>query len=82
MVKIKLGDKVKDTITDLEGTAIAKTIYLNGCIQFQVQSKKLFNGDVVEGSWVDEVQLIKIKPVKKKPLVKRTYGGICNHPKR
>ena len=38
---INLGDKVKDTITDFEGTAVAKIIYLNGCIRCEVKPKGL-----------------------------------------
>ncbi len=38
---INLGDKVKDTITDFEGTAVAKIIYLNGCIRYEVKPKGL-----------------------------------------
>ncbi|MBA7581299.1 hypothetical protein ES708_23201 [subsurface metagenome] len=29
---INLGDKVKDIITDFEGTAVAKIIYMNGFV--------------------------------------------------
>lgn len=64
---IKIGDTVKDTITDLEGTAVAKIIYMNGCIQYEVQPKKLKDGLIVKSAWVDEGQLI----VKKKAEIKK-----------
>ncbi len=37
---INLGDKVKDTITDFEGTAVAKIIYMNGCIRWENHGKR------------------------------------------
>jgi len=55
---INLGDKVKDTITDFEGTAVAKIIYLNGCIRYEVKPKGLEDGKTVEAEWIDETQLI------------------------
>ena len=78
--KIKLGDKVEDTITDLKGTITAITYYLNGCVQCAVQPKELVEGKVVEEAWVDETQLKLITPTKKKSAPKR-MGGIRNHPK-
>lgn len=70
---INLGDQVKDTITGLEGTAVAKIFYMNGCIQYEVQPKGLKDGTIIKSVWVDEGQLIvkkkkaKIKKVKEKP---------------
>lgn len=37
--KIRLGDKVKDKYTGFKGIAIAKTEFINGCVQFIVVSK-------------------------------------------
>lgn len=34
--EIELGDKVRDLITGYEGIAVAKTEFINGCIQFSV----------------------------------------------
>ena len=58
---IKLGSKVKDMITGFEGIAIAKTVYLNGCVQIQVQSKKLKDGEIIKAEWIDELRLVHIK---------------------
>lgn len=33
MDKIKLGDKVKDRVSGVEGTVVARTKFLNGCEQ-------------------------------------------------
>ncbi len=54
---IKLGDKVKDTITDFGGIAVARCVYLNGCIRIEVQPKELKDGKIVEAVWIDESQL-------------------------
>jgi len=55
---INLGDKVKDRITGLEGIAIAKVIYLNGCVRYEVKPKGLKDGKTIESEWIDEQQLI------------------------
>ena len=57
---IKLGDKVKDTITDFEGTVVAKIDYLNGCIRYEVKPQGLKDGKTIEAEWIDETQLIVI----------------------
>ena len=85
---IELGDKVKDTITDLEGTAVAKIKYMNNCIQYEVQPKGLKDGTIIKSVWVDEGQLIvkkeaKIKKVKEKPPGgSRSVPSGSSHPKR
>jgi len=64
---IELGDKVKDTITDFEGTAISKIIHLNGCIRYEVKPQELKDGKTIESEWIDETQLFirsKARPVK------------------
>ena len=53
---IKLGDKVKDSITGFSGVATGRCEYLNGCISWQVCANKLENGkEVIE--WFDEQRL-------------------------
>ena len=53
-----LGKKVKDKIMGLEGIAITKCIYLNGCIQYAIQAKIDKDGAVPNEKFVDEQQLI------------------------
>ncbi|MBA7614260.1 hypothetical protein ES703_21523 [subsurface metagenome] len=70
---IKIGDIVKDTVTGLEGMAVAKIIYMTGCVQFEVQPRGLKDGLIIKGAWIDEGQLIvkkgaKIKKDKEEPL--------------
>jgi len=38
-MEIKLGDKVRCKITGFEGTAVARTEFINGCIQYMVAPK-------------------------------------------
>ena len=54
---IKLGTKVKDSITGFEGIAIAKCEYLNGCISIQVKAQTLKDGLPLAAEWVDEQNL-------------------------
>ncbi len=53
---IKLGDKVKDSITGFEGTAVAKCDYLYGCKQFQVEG---VDHDKQPKSWWFDFQRLK-----------------------
>ncbi len=71
--QIKLGTKIKDRITGLEGIAIAKIEYLNGCVQYSIKPKLDKDGKVQEGEWVDSQQ---IAVVGEKVLeVKKASGG-------
>jgi len=70
---INLGDKVKDTITDFEGTVVARIVYLNSCVRYQVQAKGLKDGKIIESEWIDEGQLIVIKEAKEE--IKDSTGG-------
>ena len=54
--EIKLGDKVTDYISGLKGTAIAQCIYLNGCIQYEVQGS-VVNGNMPNAQWIDVQRL-------------------------
>ncbi len=54
---IKLGEKVKDTVTAFEGTATARTEYLWGCPQVRVQPEGLKDGKPIEPQWIEEPRL-------------------------
>ena len=72
--EIKLGQKVKDIVSDFTGIVIARTKYLNGCIQFQVQAKKTIKDGVVNMD-IDEEQLeIVNEGILKKKKVTNTGG--------
>ena len=56
---IKLGDKVKDSITGFEGIAVSRTEYLFGCVRIGVEAKKRKDdGEAIE-AWFDEQRLTK-----------------------
>ena len=92
-MEITLGQKVKDNVTGFTGIAVAKCIYLNGCIQYQIVPK--FNpgsGILYRNLWVDESQLKivddgilkvpkqRINPLPKKEMIHRRGGGVRSHP--
>jgi len=55
---IKLGSKVKDSVTGFEGVAIARCEYLFGCISVQVQPEGMTeDGKMKPALWVDEQRL-------------------------
>lgn len=76
-----LGKKVKDTVTGITGTAVTKIIYMNGCVQYAIQPKKVVNGVPAEAKWYDEDQVV-LMPTKKtiKPKRKPTGGPSPKHP--
>ena len=71
--KFKNGDKVKDTISGLEGIIVCVAIYNNGCIRYNVQPKLNAEGFFVEAEVIDEQQLELIKPTKVKKI--KPLGG-------
>jgi hypothetical protein len=62
---IPLGTKLRDKVTDLEGTAIARIEYLNGCVQYSIKPKIGKDGKVNDGEWVDsqQIEVLTDKPV-------------------
>lgn len=87
MKTIKLGDKVKDKITGVEGIAVSNITYKNGCEQFGVQQKVNEDGSVPEVQQVDlpdltnlEDESESLKDNVKEPLKTSTGGGFRNHP--
>ena len=73
MSNIKLGDKVRCKITGFEGVAVAKTEFINGCIQWMV-TPKAKGGKYPEDIGIDEGSLEVIKP-KLKKREKKNDGG-------
>lgn len=66
---VKLGDRVKDMLSDFEGVVTARSEFLYGCVRVQVTSRGLHEGKPIEPYWFDEPQLevIEIEPEAKKP---------------
>ena len=48
---IRLGDKVKDSITGFTGVAVSRCEYLNGCIQIEVKPTKLTKEGEMQKAW-------------------------------
>lgn len=80
-VKIELGDTVQDAITNLVGIAIGRTEWMNGCSRVLVQPKELKDGLPVEGSTIDESDLILVSRPEVTPAAKKT-GGPRPEPRR
>ena len=59
---IKLGQKVRDTLTGLEGVAISRTEFLYGCVRVGVQPFEVKDGKPVDATWIDEPQLEVVRP--------------------
>lgn len=57
MSSIRLGNKIRDTVTGFEGIAISRIEYLNGCTQFCVQPPIDKEGKRPEGVYLDHAQL-------------------------
>ena len=48
-------------ITEFQGVAVARTVYLNGCVRVQVQPKELKeDGELMTAVWFDEPQLTQL----------------------
>ena len=63
---ITLGRRVKDSITGYEGIAVARTLWLYGCIRIGVQGDLNKDGKVPDILTFDEAQLNVIpKPMNK-----------------
>jgi len=80
MKEIKLGDKVRDKVSGFIGIAVAKTEFLNGCIQWSVMPKAGKDGKMPEEVGIDsqslEVIIPKVK-IKKKDTGGRITRNLC-----
>ena len=76
-VKVKLGDRVKDTVTELEGITSEKHIFLNGCVFFTVTSNRFDNfGNVIKRTVNHRLlELIEKKPTAKSAEARPSTGG-------
>jgi len=74
MKNINLGDLVKDNVTGIKGTAIARIQYMNGCVRYEVQPKMDKESKAVDAIWIDEQQIVVVK-AKAKPKAKPRGGS-------
>lgn len=72
---VKLGQKVRDKITGIEGIAIGRTEWLHGCVRVTLQPQKLLDGKVADTVTIDEPQLDVIAEKTIKPSPTTGPGG-------
>ena len=74
MKTVKLGQTVKDTITGLIGTAVARTEWMHGCVRITIQPKVDKDGKVPGNHTCDEPQVEVVDTARPEEPKKRTYG--------
>lgn len=91
---IKLGNKVKDSVSGLEGITTCRCEYLNGCIQYSITPKvKAGATEMSTDVWIDEAQLVitgqgvapdvvkkKVEPKEQELVTTGRGGGQRSHP--
>lgn len=86
--EIELGDLVKDQISGFQGVAVAKTLWINGCVRWTLQpEKQTKEGAPGANETFDEQQMVVVKKAKiaavPAPTAARpTTGGPRPAPKR
>lgn len=74
---IKLGSRVRDTLSELEGIVIARTEWLYGCVRLSVQPNGNKDGKPFEAFAIDEPQAVLVEDsIKEKAAAK--HGGRDN----
>ena len=64
MFTIDLGAKVKSSISGFAGVVSSRAEHLNGCNRYWVQPPVDKDGKMMDGSWIDEGELIvEVAPV-------------------
>ncbi len=61
ILKVELGDLARDEVSGMQGIAIAEYRYLNGCVQFNLQPRKLKDAMPVASVTFDVGQLRVVK---------------------
>ena len=82
MAKIKLGDKVRDTVSGFEGIAFGQTLFLHGCTRIGVQPVVDKDGKLPEAQWFDEPQLVKVSAKAVETGSRKTGGPMVSIPTR
>lgn len=79
---IKLGSKVKDSITGLTGIATSRCVYLHGCVHIGITPTELKDGKPIDSCWFDEqrVEVLEEKAPDVSPASSATSGGPASSP--
>lgn len=79
MTKIELGQEVRCKITGFKGIAVARSVFINGCVQYNVAPKHQKGKHPVDQEVsIDATSLELVKKPRKK-IEKRDTGGASKH---
>jgi hypothetical protein len=79
---IALGDIARDTISGYEGVVVARTEWINNCVRFTLQAKKLTaDGKPVEAVTFDAFDL-ELVSTREPPVEPVKHGGPRPEPSR
>jgi hypothetical protein len=56
-IELDMGVEARDRVTGLKGIITGKTIYINGCVQWLLKPPVDKDGKLVDGCWIDTIQL-------------------------
>jgi hypothetical protein len=79
MKEVPLGTLMRDKVTGWEGIAIAKVVFMNGCVQYSLKPQKLDkDGKTMEAPTFDceQLEVIGKGIAKEEPKEKKSTGGI------
>ena len=82
--KFRLGDRVKDRVTEYVGIVDARKQHLNGCIMYSVQGPvDPDNPELKAGWWIDEIQIEFVDVgLNEEPVEKSSTGGPMTRAKK
>lgn len=80
-MNIKMRDEVEDIVTGFRGTVIARSDWLNGCVQFAVKRRVDKDGKVQDAEWIDSQQLKVTKTFQQQAPVRATGGPMKDAPR-
>ena len=75
-MEIELGDKVRCKITGFTGIVVARTEFLNGCVQCDILPKGDKKNKMPEANGIDQQSLEVIKSKKKVEKKEDANGGL------
>jgi len=73
-MSIQLGDKVRDRVTGFTGITTARTVWISGCVRFEVQPVMDKFGKIPDSRGYDENQLELVKAAHPAKQEKKTGG--------
>ena len=59
--KFELGDTIKDAVTGFKGPAVARTMWIYGCVRYALEPSLDKDGKPQEEVWFDEQRLELVK---------------------